>query len=233
MDSARSFSALRDKPPSLRLLARELTGFVPMRLRAAIAPAVRAAQAERRSAIIVIPGFLASDRTTSRLRRSLRAAGHTVHGWGLGRNLGIAADTLDRLAAQIDAIDPGDRLTLVGWSLGGLIAREFAKCDPERVAKVVTLGSPFSGGPYANHGWRAYERIAGHSVDAPPIVTRLSQKPPVPTIAIWSPLDGIVATRSARGRREESDIRLRVDCTHMGLVADPRAIHAVAEAVGA
>jgi len=204
-----------------------------MRLRAGIAPAIRPVQADKRRTIIVIPGFLASDRTTSRLRRSLRAGGHDVHGWGLGRNLGITADTLERLADRVDAIAPGAPLTFVGWSLGGLIAREFAKRYPSRVTKVITLGSPFSGGPYANHGWRAYERIARHSVDAPPIAANLAQKPPVPTIAIWSPLDGIVGARSARGRREESDIRLRVDCTHMGLVASPWAIRTVAEAVRA
>ena len=111
--------------------------------------------------IIIIPGFLASDRTTARLRRSLNAAGFDAYGWGLGRNKGVTADMFERLSAQLDRTEGDAPVTFIGWSLGGLIAREFAKHYPRRVAKVITLGSPFSGNPRANNAWRIYELIAG------------------------------------------------------------------------
>ena len=90
-------------------------------------------------------------------------------------------------------------MILVGWSLGGIYAREVAKLRPELAAKVITLGSPFSGDPRANNVWRLYEWVAGHPVDDPPIKTDLAEKPPVPTLAIWSRRDGIVSVASARG----------------------------------
>ena len=90
-------------------------------------------------------------------------------------------------------------MILVGWSLGGVFAREVAKVRPELVAKVVTMGSPFSGDPRSNNVWRLYEWIAGHPVDKPPIDTDTAEKPPVPTLALWSRKDGIVSIRSTRG----------------------------------
>lgn len=218
-------------PPPAGLLAREIAGFAVTRIRAAMGPAVRTAIEGDGRTVVVIPGFLASDATTSRLRRSLENAGFVAHGWGLGRNRGVSGDTLDRLAERLDRLAPDRSLTLIGWSLGGLIAREFAKNFPQRTAKVITLGSPFSGSPRANHAWRVYEHVAGHSVDTPPIATILAEKPPVPTVAIWSPRDGIVAAEAACGGPGESDLRIRVDCTHMALVADPVAIRTVASAI--
>lgn len=98
-----------------------------MRLRAAFAPAIKADVAGDRRTVIVFPGFMASDRTTSRLRRSLQLAGFETHGWGLGRNRGIRADTLDRVADQMAKRQIDGPVTLIGWSLGGLVAREYAK----------------------------------------------------------------------------------------------------------
>jgi pimeloyl-ACP methyl ester carboxylesterase len=86
---------------------------------------------------------------------------------------------------------------------------------PDLVARVVTLGTPFSGDPHANNAWRLYELVAGHRVDAPPIEAKLAEKPPVPTLAIWSRRDGVVAPACARGREGESDRQLELDCGHM------------------
>ena len=109
--------------------------------------------------------------------------------------------------------------------------REYAKHAPNRVAKVVTLGSPFSGDLRANNAWRLYELVAGHSIDAPPIAVMLAEKPPVPTCAIWSARDGVVAVSSARGLAHESDEQVELGCTHMAFVARPEAIRAVAQAI--
>ncbi len=219
-------------PPPLRLLARESLSYAYMRMTANFGPAAKIQRTGSRQHIIVIPGFMASDQTTERLRKSLNAAGYDAHGWGLGRNRQITADLFDRLEAHLDSLDMDAPVTLIGWSLGGLIAREFAKYAPHRVAKVITLGSPFSGGPRANNAWRVYEVIAGHRVDNPPINAILHEKPPVPTVAFWSANDGVVAPRSACGLPGESDEQIELDCTHMAYVVRPSAIAAIARVLG-
>jgi pimeloyl-ACP methyl ester carboxylesterase len=182
---------------------------------------------------MVIPGFVANDRTTLGLQRALAAAGYRVTGWGMGMNKGVQADTRERIAERIEAFAGGGKIILVGWSLGGVFAREVAKARPDLVERVITLGSPFSGDPRGNNVWRLYEWIAGHPVDRPPIDVDLAAKPPVPTLAIWSRRDGIVSVRSARGLPHESDRQLELVCTHMGFGVSGRAYPAIVEAVAA
>ena len=164
--------------------------------------------------VLVIPGFVANDRTTMALRRELAAAGYRAYPWNGGWNLGARADTIERLKQRLDQISPDQPVLVVGWSLGGVFARELARAHPDRVSAVVTLGSPFSGDPKLNNVWRLYEWVAGHPVDAPPI-ERVPDKPPVPTLAIWSRADGIVSPRAAKGLAEESDRTVEFKCNHM------------------
>jgi triacylglycerol esterase/lipase EstA (alpha/beta hydrolase family) len=163
---------------------------------------------------LVIPGFIANDRTTMELRRAMAANGWRTHPWDAGWNLGAQADTVDKLKARLDAISPDKPVLVVGWSLGGVFARALALAHPERVRAVVTLGSPFSGDPHLNNVWKLYEWVAGHKVDNPPI-DRDSTNPEVPSLAIWSASDGIVSPRAARGLAEESDKAVELKCTHM------------------
>ena len=165
---------------------------------------------------LVIPGFLATDRTTMELRRALARAGWRVHPWLLGINGGAKANTLDLLNQRLDALYDGRPVLVVGWSLGGMFARELAFVAPGKVRAVVTLGSPFSGDLKTNTNVREfYERIAGHDVNQPPFA-RGTGKPPVPTLALWSRKDGIVAPSAARGRAHEVDKAIEVDTHHMG-----------------
>ena len=164
--------------------------------------------------VLVIPGFIANDRTTMELRRAFAAAGFRTWPWESGWNMGARPDTIDRLAKRLDEISPGQPVLVVGWSLGGVFARELARQHPDRVRAVVTLGSPFSQDPHLNNVWRLYEWVAGHPVDQPPI-ERISAKPPVPTLAIWSRKDGIIAPLAARGTPEESDKSVELSCNHM------------------
>jgi len=180
---------------------------------------------------MVIPGFLASDRTTLGLQRAFARAGYRVAGWGLGLNRGISVETFERLLERIDRFAGDGTIVLVGWSLGGLYAREAAKRRPALVSKVVTLGSPFSGDLRANNVWRLYERVAGHKVDEPPIETDPAAKPPVPTLAIWSRRDGIVAVCAARGAEGERDEALELGCSHMGFAVSGRAFPKIVAAV--
>ncbi len=179
----------------------------------------------------MLPGFLADDRTTLPLQRSFARAGYRVGGWNLGLNKGVRADLLDRLMTRIEAFGGGRAVTLVGWSLGGVFAREAAKRRPDLVHKVVTLGSPFSGDRRNNNVWRLYEWVAGHPVDAPPIDAAPDEKPPVPTLAIWSRRDGVIAVCAARGEPSERDRELELDCTHMGFALSARAIPRIVDAV--
>lgn len=218
-------------PPALPLLAREVAGFAATRIRATFAPPVRLDVEGRGQNVFVIPGFLASDRTTARLRRSLDQAGFRAHGWGLGRNGGVSPDLFEQIDRQFDHNEIDSPATLVGWSLGGVIAREYAKRSPHRVSRVITLGSPFSAHPRANNAWRVYEFVAGHKVDNPPVEAVLHEKPPVPTYAFWSARDGVVAPEAARGRIGEADHATELDCSHMAFIADPNAIRMIARAI--
>ncbi len=175
---------------------------------------------------LVIPGWVASDRTTLALRSALAEAGWRVHGWDMGFNWGARADTVERLKRRLEEIGNGRPVLLVGWSLGGVYARELARAAPDQVRAVVTLGSPFSGDAKQNNVWRLYERIAGHKVDDPPL-PRITDKPPVPQLALWSRRDGIVAVRSARGLEHERDHEVELDCNHMAFGVSRRAARQV------
>ncbi|HEY8120016.1 MAG TPA: alpha/beta fold hydrolase [Myxococcota bacterium] len=156
-------------------------------------------------AVLVLPGYLASDVSTRILRAFLRDRGYATHGWGLGRNRGPNASLLGALRARLTALSGGGRVSLVGWSLGGVFARELAKAEPERVRTVITLGSPF--------GARAEHRAA----------------PPVPATAIYSKSDGIVPWESCRelpGARTEN---IELVGSHCGLGVHPLALFAIAD----
>jgi pimeloyl-ACP methyl ester carboxylesterase len=181
--------------------------------------------------LMVIPGFVANDRTTLGLQRALAAAGYRVTGWGMGLNRGARPDTLARLAERVEAFGQGEKVVLVGWSLGGVFAREVAKLRPDLVEKVITMGSPFSGDPRGNNVWRLYEWIAGHPVDKPPIDSVLAEKPAVPTLAMWSRRDGIVSVACARGAEGESDRQIELACSHMGFAVSSRAYPGIIEAI--
>jgi pimeloyl-ACP methyl ester carboxylesterase len=170
----------------------------------------------------VIPGFFASDKTCSALRHALAEAGWRAYPWDLGLNKGAHPDVLRHLRQRLEVIHDDGPILLVGWSLGGVYAREVAREVPEMVRAVVTLGSPFSGDPHMNNVWRLYEWVAGHRVDDPP-VQHYPDKPPVPTLAIWSRKDGIVAPRAARGLEGERDREVEIGCSHMAFGVSQRA----------
>ncbi|HEX8482900.1 MAG TPA: alpha/beta hydrolase [Allosphingosinicella sp.] len=183
--------------------------------------------------VLVIPAFLANDVPTTQLRRTLRACGFQPYGWRQGLNLGARRDKFERLLRRIDIIAAETRgpVALVGWSLGGLYARELAKRRAGKVSTVVTLGTPFSQSLRSNNAWKLYEAINDHDVDHPPVPIAPDEKPPARTIAMWSPLDGIVAPASAAGEDWEADLRVELGCRHNEMVSDPQALRAIVEAL--
>ena len=217
-----------DRPPPTSKRFREL-GWNFARLVRGFGP-TRPIGPENGPPVLVVPGFLATDRTTLSLRKALAQSGWRVHGWEMGWNLGVKVDTIDRLRERLDRISPDAPMLVVGWSLGGLFARELARTCPDRVRTVVTLGSPFSGDLHQNNIWPIYEFVAGHKVDEPPI-PRVEEKPPVPHLAIWSREDGIIAPRAARGLDHERDEAVEFDCAHMAFGVSRKAARRVVQEI--
>ena len=208
------------KPP-LQLMLAELRSLYRGR-QAALAPE----PAAHPMPVMLLPGFGSHPRRMKPMLDALAAAGHHVHEWGLGFNFGPSPHNFAFLMRRVASIARAHRapVALVGWSLGGLFAREIARREPEMVAKVITMGTPFSGDPRANNAWRAYQVVTGHSVDQPPIECDFAIKPPVPTIALWSPRDGIVAPRAACGWPEERDRAVAIRCSHLDFASSPAVI---------
>jgi len=212
------------KAPPLALFLSELGSLGGARVRRQAALCVPTSANPQ--TVMLLPGFGAHPLRMRRMARALEQAGHVVHDWGLGLNLGPTPENFAFLLARVSRIAraSGRAVTLVGWSLGGLFAREIAKLHPELVGKVITMGTPFSGDRRANNAWRAYQLITGHPVDEPPISADFAAKPPVPTIALWSPRDGVVAPRSACGWPGERDRAVAVRCNHLGFAGSNQAI---------
>jgi hypothetical protein len=211
------------KPRLLRLLGEAEVLFEPIRRprrTIAIAPTAN------RQVAMILPGFATHPVRMRYLARQLESAGHITKRWGLGRNWGPDPGRFDLIEERLLQLHArhARKVVLIGWSLGGLYARELAKRQPGSVAKVITMGSPFSGSPRANNAWRAYQFITGHSVDAPPVAAELAVKPPVETVALWSANDGVIGPRCAAGRPAERDRAIALRCTHMGFTYDPQVI---------
>lgn len=208
--------------PSLRLWLGEGLRILPKR-KAADVVIPKAAQTRH---VMLLPGFAAHPRTMRHLEFALHQAGHKVYDWGAGRNLGADPVQLQHQVENLEALSRKARqpLVLIGWSLGGIMARELAHRVPQAVSGVITMGTPFSGSPHANNAWRTYHLVTGHPVDAPPMEVRYAEKPPVPTVALWSPRDGIVAPRCARGQAAQRDRAIALRCTHFGFAGDPEVV---------
>jgi pimeloyl-ACP methyl ester carboxylesterase len=183
--------------------------------------------------VLVLPGLVASDTSTRPLRAFLRTRGYAVSGWRQGRNLGLRHGVQDAMVDLLQEMNDthGRKVSLVGWSLGGLYARQLAKMMPERVRSVITLGSPFAAGPKATNAWRVYEIASGRRADEED--TRfggtLSGTPPVPTTAIFSRTDGVCAWQGCMEKTSAMSESIEVESSHCGMGHHPAAVYAVAD----
>ncbi|WP_299192782.1 alpha/beta fold hydrolase [uncultured Erythrobacter sp.] len=179
--------------------------------------------------LIVVPGLVSGDRTTSLMRRSFDAAGFRTYGSTFRLLTGVTPERMARSEARLAEVveQEGRKTVLVGWSLGGLISRVLAQRHPDKVAMVVTLGTPFSGDRRANNAWRLYHLLNDHTVDAPSVSDDISVKPPVHTVAIWSPIDGVIAPECARGQDGERDVAVEMRARHLAFGAQPKAIEQI------
>lgn len=181
--------------------------------------------------VLVLPGFMSSDWATAPLRGTLAAVGHKVSGWGRGRNFGLRPGVFEALEARFlrRVAEAGRPVALIGWSLGGLYAVELARRYPEVTQQVITLGSPVSGELTANNAWRLYERLAGHSIDAPPIDWEPGALPSMPFTAIAAAGDGVVHPEAAQARPGPLVENVVVPGSHTGLGWNVHAIRIIAD----
>lgn len=186
--------------------------------------------------VMVLPGFMTTDRSTGLLRRYLARLGYDVHAWELGRNLGPRAIGREgeKLVARLQAIHDatGQQVSLVGWSLGGVLARLVAGRMPDAVRQVISLGSPFSGDPRASNVWRTYQFMTGQRIDQNHTrgqLREVSKTPPVPTTAIYSKGDGIVAWQNCRDVPAQHVQNIEVRGSHCGLGVNAAVLYAVAD----
>ncbi|MGE5537948.1 MAG: lipase family alpha/beta hydrolase [Gemmatimonas sp.] len=152
--------------------------------------------------VLVFPAFLAGDWETEPLRDFLAGKGYAVSGWGLGANIGPTALTLEGMARRLDEVraeNRGAKVTLIGHSLGGVMARELAKLRPDAVRQVIVLSGPIHK-PTASLLVPLYDILSiFHSDDAVAFEARLNEPPPasVPVTAIYTRSDGIIAWESS------------------------------------
>lgn len=185
--------------------------------------------------VLVVPGFQASDFETTLLRRKLGALGYTVYGWGLGRNHGKTGKLLPALVQRVRELHSlhAQPVKLVGWSLGGVLARDVAREVPDAVEQIVTLGSPIVGGPKFTAFARLY-RKQGLDIERVALLAdaREAKRPlPCPVTAIYAKRDGIVAWGCCIDPNHAAVTHLETAATHFGMPFHPQVLRQIAEAL--
>ena len=186
--------------------------------------------------VIIFPGLAADGKSVAPLRKHCKSLGFEAMDWGLGYNVPPKGDVepyLLELARHTRALlEPYDQsATLIGWSLGGLYAREVAKILGPRVRQVITIGTPFNSGvDYTNVGW-LYKILTGADPKPDPVlVEKLRTPPSVPTLSIYSRNDGVVAWQTCRhdGTCDLAE-DVEIDGSHMGMGWNPEVLQIVGE----
>lgn len=183
--------------------------------------------------VLALPGFLASDLSMVPMRRYLKELGYDAYAWQMGRNFGGVASKRSALRDLLRRIHEGSgrKVSVVGWSLGGIYARDLALQMPDMVRSVITLGSPFANDVTATNATRLYELLSGEAVDDnPEIREAIAGDLPVPTTSIYSRTDGIVNWRTSLLRPSATAENIEVHfASHIGLGVNPAALWAVAD----
>jgi len=218
--------------PSALLLALEARGLFSIASLFAAAPFLARAPRGQRQSVIVLPGLGATDRSTAAIRRYLSFLGYDAAGWNRGRNTRPAGADLPAVAAQIRSLreTSGTPVSLVGWSRGGIIAREAARMVPHAVRMVITLGSPFAA-PAATNVAAVWRRLTGEDFPAQTReqLRRLAEPLPVPSTSIYTRSDGVVAWRACREIEGPRSENVEVRGAHIGLGFNPAALWVIAD----
>jgi Alpha/beta hydrolase family len=182
--------------------------------------------------VVAIPPFGAGDAFTTVLRWYLRRLGYEVHRWGqaeilaLHRLKTVAVNRLHQVAEEA-----GGPVSLLGHSLGGIYAREVARAAPEHARRVITMGSPFGGDLKSNVVWPMYESVTGTRIKSIPkdVLARMNEPLPVPSTAIYSRTDGVVAWQTCIDEEAPDAENIAVPSSHIGLLHNPATLYIVAD----
>ncbi len=222
-------------PPSMWLLAAEQRFVWEFWAGVAMYPALKQlAPRGDGHPVLVLPGFSASDASTSLLRHFLDELGYVTYPWEHGRNRGMKDETVAHLQKSLATIFKrhGRKVSVIGQSLGGVFARQLAKAAPQQVRQVIMLGSPFTGHPLASTAAHVYEWLSGDNFEDMDFDQHLEVrvKPPVPTTSIYSKLDGVVAWKCSLEKEEPEgeNINLRGN-SHIGMGSSPAALYLIAD----
>ena len=191
-------------------------------------------------AVLTIPGFLADDESTTPLRAVMAARGYQAEPWRLGRNLGPTAHVHSGLPRRLEEIcaATGRPVSLVGWSLGGALARELGRIRPDLVRRVITLGSPLlltsRHGTAATSVGHLYEALKPLHTDfldrVTPAMARSHLR--VPVTAIYTKADGVVPWRACLVTPGPTGENVEVRASHCGLGFSHEAISVVLDRLG-
>jgi pimeloyl-ACP methyl ester carboxylesterase len=225
------------KPPSLLLAFTEFPrAFIEVGTLPWLSPLLLQAPKGDGHPVLLLPGFMAGEGTMKPLFGYLKKLGYDPYQWELGRNLGPRAVGLDgeKMVDRLEAIyeQTGRKISIIGWSLGGAFARQLSRRRPDLVRQVISLGSPLTGTPRSTNAWRAYEWLTGQKMSDPKLQEQVregQEPPPVPSTAIFSKNDGIVAWQTAREPQAATTDNIEVRGSHCGLGANPAVWWAIAD----
>ena len=184
--------------------------------------------------VLVLPGFMSSDVSTAPLRNFVEKLGYNAYGWEMGRNY-AKVEFLDKLIEKIEKIynEGGEQITLIGWSLGGVFARQLAKERPHMIRQIITLGSPFRGVNKANNAaWLYNLLVKREKIEeaAPGLIKQFPIPAPVPTTAIYTKEDGIVPWELCMEKEETYfHQNIQVRGSHLGLGVNPSVLKIIAD----
>jgi pimeloyl-ACP methyl ester carboxylesterase len=215
-------------PPSALLLPLEGRAWLELAALVPAWPFLNRAPRGDGHPVLVLPGWLATDHSTRPLRWFLRARGYHTHGWRLGRNLGPSRATIDGLVARFRELRERHArpLSVIGWSLGGIYARELARRFAPEVRRVITLATPFR-----DVDATAVARLFGRPPEArhEELRRRLRTPPPVPCTSFYSRSDGVVAWRSCLDDADSHGENVEVRSSHCGMGHHPSVLLAIAD----
>jgi pimeloyl-ACP methyl ester carboxylesterase len=233
VDQSEPAAERRLRPPGLFLMLAEARSLLEFNASLLLSPLLICAPKGDGHPVLALPGFLASDLSMVPMRRYLKQLGYDTYAWKMGRNLGGVAARRNALKSLLTDIHTatGRKVSIVGWSLGGVYARDLALQLPDMVRSVITLASPFANDVRATNATWLYEALSGETVEhSSELIKAIAGDLPVPATSIYSRTDGVVNWRTSLLRPSDTAENIEVHlASHIGLGVNAAALWAVAD----